>query len=49
MSIDPSETKFVFNYELVVQEGQLKVKETPKFENDRQRLLRRLWIRIWGN
>ncbi len=49
MSLDPKESKFAFSYELDTTTPELKVKETPKFREDANKLISLLWTRIWGN
>lgn len=49
MSLDPKERRFAFSYELDTSNGELAVKETPKFREDAKKLLPLLWQRIWGN
>ncbi|NHF58455.1 metal-dependent hydrolase [Flavobacteriaceae bacterium TP-CH-4] len=49
LSLDPTETRFAFSYELEQTKAGLKIRETPKFKTDTNRLLSALWIRMWGN
>ena len=49
ISLDPNESQFAFSYKLEEDGGKVKVEEMPKMRGDAKKLLRELWLRMWGN
>ena len=49
ISLDPNESQFAFSYKLEENGGKVKVEEMPKMRGDAKKLLRELWLRMWGN